>query len=267
MVGLKEFGDAAWACEQLYNGRLGDQQPADEDFLTFSAQAIAYLHSWIRNIEGGNGDGAHSAAPVEAASLALRSTGLHGMPLLLPEGPPSRTDALPEPMLLPPDLPSSDDLDLVLPELVDGVPSLADAADAGAPGRPGLPLPLTIEVESYEDAVAELQPLEVSFDLDLNVADQHALAAARELDAVVAAQEQKAELPALDTLFEADVPVDLPDVVESPASAGNQLPNEFLIELPSDSMFAADAAADTAMAAANGETDPHRDRDRSSGRR
>ena len=33
MVGLAEFGDAAWVCEQLYNSRLADQHPADEGLL------------------------------------------------------------------------------------------------------------------------------------------------------------------------------------------------------------------------------------------
>ena len=31
MVGLKDFGEAAWACEQLYNTRLAEQRAADAD--------------------------------------------------------------------------------------------------------------------------------------------------------------------------------------------------------------------------------------------
>ena len=38
MVGLNAFGEGAWACEQLYNARLGDEKPADRQLLAFSTE-------------------------------------------------------------------------------------------------------------------------------------------------------------------------------------------------------------------------------------
>ena len=36
MVGLNEFGEAAWSCEQLFNARLAEAPHADEALLGFS---------------------------------------------------------------------------------------------------------------------------------------------------------------------------------------------------------------------------------------
>ena len=47
MVGLREFGAAAWACEQVYNTRLAEQRPADAPLLEFTATALAELGRWV----------------------------------------------------------------------------------------------------------------------------------------------------------------------------------------------------------------------------
>jgi chemosensory pili system protein ChpA (sensor histidine kinase/response regulator) len=47
MVGLKDFGEAAWSCEQLYNVRMADSAPADGDLLDFSGEALDYLNRWV----------------------------------------------------------------------------------------------------------------------------------------------------------------------------------------------------------------------------
>jgi chemosensory pili system protein ChpA (sensor histidine kinase/response regulator) len=47
MIGLKDFGEAAWSCEQLYNVRMADSAPADADLLDFSGEALDYLNRWI----------------------------------------------------------------------------------------------------------------------------------------------------------------------------------------------------------------------------
>ncbi|HSC00191.1 MAG TPA: Hpt domain-containing protein, partial [Burkholderiaceae bacterium] len=54
MVGLKDFGEAAWGCEQLYNARLADGGPADADLLGFSGEALDYLGRWIDAVAGGD---------------------------------------------------------------------------------------------------------------------------------------------------------------------------------------------------------------------
>jgi len=53
MVGLKDFGEAAWGCEQLYNARMADGAPADHDLLQFSGEALDYLGRWIDGIAAG----------------------------------------------------------------------------------------------------------------------------------------------------------------------------------------------------------------------
>ena len=54
MVGLKDFGEAAWGCEQLYNARLADSGPADSDLLGFSGEALDYLGRWIEGVASGD---------------------------------------------------------------------------------------------------------------------------------------------------------------------------------------------------------------------
>ncbi|MCV5997869.1 Hpt domain-containing protein, partial [Enterococcus faecalis] len=53
MVGLHDFGEAAWACEQLYNMWLADQRPASEELLTLTGDALEYLAAWIGEIASG----------------------------------------------------------------------------------------------------------------------------------------------------------------------------------------------------------------------
>ena len=83
MVGLNEFGEAAWSCEQLYNRRLAEAPHADEACSSFTGRALAYLGDWVEHIATRDG-GAHEAAtPVRAAADALRLDG-HLRPLPLP---------------------------------------------------------------------------------------------------------------------------------------------------------------------------------------
>ena len=118
MVGLKEFGDAAWAGEQLYNSHLADQGAAEPALLDFTAWSLSHLSDWVAAISAKN-DAAYSAAAVKAAAQRV-SDGQ------APAGSNDSSDiALP---LLPPDLPSADDLDLsgLLPVAVDMTPPLSE---------------------------------------------------------------------------------------------------------------------------------------------
>ena len=71
MVGLKDFGEAAWTCEQLFNTCLAEQQPADESLLEFTGWSLGSLSQWVDDI-------AHrrevrcSAAEVAAAAQSLK---------------------------------------------------------------------------------------------------------------------------------------------------------------------------------------------------
>ena len=50
MVGLTEFGEAAWSMEQLLNAWLAEQKPANEALTNLSAKAIAGLGLWVGHI-------------------------------------------------------------------------------------------------------------------------------------------------------------------------------------------------------------------------
>ncbi|MEP6873787.1 MAG: Hpt domain-containing protein [Burkholderiales bacterium] len=102
MVGLKDFGEAAWACEQLYNTHLADQRGAPASLLEFTAWCLDYLAGWVEAISAKR-RGSHDSATVIAAAQRLSE------PTAVAE--PAST-ATPLPLGLPVDLPSAADLDL-----------------------------------------------------------------------------------------------------------------------------------------------------------
>ncbi|RZL09198.1 MAG: hybrid sensor histidine kinase/response regulator, partial [Rubrivivax sp.] len=71
MVGLNEFGEAGWACEQLYNTWLASQQPASEDLQGFTAEALDHLAAWVEAIDARQAGGWSPQGLVHAAD-ALR---------------------------------------------------------------------------------------------------------------------------------------------------------------------------------------------------
>ena len=179
MVGLGDFGEAAWACEQLYNARLAEAPRADEALLDFSAQAFAYLGDWVEQIAAG-APIEHRAGALRAAADALR---LHGrlQPLPLPQAPhaeaPADTSAEPaeaaaEPAHIePPPVPA------MLAGLVPGMPSAADlelgaaetdavdfqldlgALDAAGPAVEPSRQPAPQEEDAVEDPLQATRPL------------------------------------------------------------------------------------------------------------
>ena len=106
MVGLKAFGDASWACEQLYNIHLADQRAAQASLLDFTAWSLAYLAAWVEEIAAGR-PAAHDAQTVEQAAARVSAqqasaASVEVADLALPFG-------------FPPDLPSAADLDFSAP--------------------------------------------------------------------------------------------------------------------------------------------------------
>ena len=71
MVGLNEFGEAAWALEQLLNHWLADQKPAGRDLLVLCADALNRFDCWTSDIEARR-DGAWLAEPFQLSADALR---------------------------------------------------------------------------------------------------------------------------------------------------------------------------------------------------
>jgi len=85
MVGLESFGEAAWSCEQLYNRRLADAQPADGDLLALTTDVLAYLGDWVEAI-GERRDGGHRALDIQGVVDEFSLHGQHGT-LALPGAP------------------------------------------------------------------------------------------------------------------------------------------------------------------------------------
>lgn len=83
MVGLAEFGDAAWSMEQLLNAWLAEHKPVTQDLREFSDEVMQAFGRWIEDIAAKN-DGHWEAAPFSLAADALRTQGQR-LPLLLGE--------------------------------------------------------------------------------------------------------------------------------------------------------------------------------------
>jgi chemosensory pili system protein ChpA (sensor histidine kinase/response regulator) len=85
MVGLKDFGEAGWAFEQLYNARLADQANLDADLAGFTREGLVYMGDWVNAIEALR-HGGHDSNVVRHAADAMR---LHGKRevLALPSAP------------------------------------------------------------------------------------------------------------------------------------------------------------------------------------
>lgn len=136
MVGLKEFGEAGWACEQVYNSWLAEQKAADPSLLGFSGNTLDYFADWVEAIARQQPAG-FTAAPVKAAAEALG----RGEPIPPIAASPAN-DLQMVSLSFPVDLPSEKDLELK------AAPAAVPAAPAPAPALP-----------------------EVSFDLDLGSFD------------------------------------------------------------------------------------------------
>ena len=74
MVGLNEFGEAAWSVEQLFNSWLAEQKPASEELRALSSDALKCFSVWIEDIAG-NRDGAWAASAFRTSADAMRSDG------------------------------------------------------------------------------------------------------------------------------------------------------------------------------------------------
>ncbi len=74
MVGLKDFGEAAWAFEQLYNAWLAEQKGSTPELQALTGDALRYLGGWIDDIAARRG-GRYASAPAVAAADALRLNG------------------------------------------------------------------------------------------------------------------------------------------------------------------------------------------------
>jgi chemosensory pili system protein ChpA (sensor histidine kinase/response regulator) len=71
MVGLNDFGEAAWSMEQLLNAWLAEQKPAQPPLLQLSGDALRAFDRWADDIAKGQFDG-WQVAPFQESADALR---------------------------------------------------------------------------------------------------------------------------------------------------------------------------------------------------
>ena len=72
MVGLTEFGEAAWALEQVLNTWLADQKPASHALLSLAGDAMRGFSHWVEDIAA-RSDGAWKASMFRGPADALRT--------------------------------------------------------------------------------------------------------------------------------------------------------------------------------------------------
>jgi chemosensory pili system protein ChpA (sensor histidine kinase/response regulator) len=113
MVGFTEFGEAAWAMEQMMNGWLAEQKPAGPELLQLSDTALRGLGLWVEDIAAGS-DAGWSAAPFRQSADAMRTEGkflaleLPGVAAAPAIAAPAAVAAAPVPTALPKEPPPVD---------------------------------------------------------------------------------------------------------------------------------------------------------------
>ncbi len=74
MVGLNEFGEAAWSFEQLFNNWLAEQKPASEELIGAATTAMHAFGRWVGDIAK-HSDGQWNAQDFRKSSDSLRLEG------------------------------------------------------------------------------------------------------------------------------------------------------------------------------------------------
>ena len=82
MVGLNEFGEAAWSFEQLFNNWLAEQRPASGDLITAASTAMRAFDRWVDDIANHRA-GQWNAQDFRKSSDSLRLSGIW-IPLVTP---------------------------------------------------------------------------------------------------------------------------------------------------------------------------------------
>ncbi len=172
MVGLADFGEAAWSCEQLYNLRLAEAPRADEPLLGFTNEALDYLAAWVDEIEA-RLPVSHVSGALRHAADALRLRGQR-LPIAAPQAQdavaPAAVAATPEPASALPEAPLGDALpEIPTPEVAIELPAAAEAA------LPSFDFSLDLGVPALDAAPPAAAPAPADegfrFELDFGLGD------------------------------------------------------------------------------------------------
>ena len=273
MVGLNEFGEGAWACEQLYNARLGEAQPVmDAPLRAFTTEALDHLDHWRAQIAG-TAPGHSEPEALRRSADALRLQG-EFLPLSAPLQPPAGgvVDLPLEPDAAADDFPGTllEGMELAAPSTLgagahpdadaprESAPVLApdfvfdmdaspDASAAHERAEPAERLELSDLPELAAFSVAE--PIEMPAPLDIELDDTHA-----PTELLTALQAEFPAAPAADMPLSLDVYLDLGEAQsEEPPTLVLPVPTRLSL-VPAQEPEAT-AALDAAQAAAAADPD------------
>ncbi|MEJ5989692.1 Hpt domain-containing protein [Ramlibacter sp. PS3R-8] len=193
MVGLNEFGEAAWSLEQVLNTWLADQKEATDDLRALSTQALKGFGRWIEDIDARD-DAAWRPAAFRTAADALR-TESRLVSIQMPEAEATISSrAQLQALDLPAETPPQDAAIVsTLLALHDTGPSAGPAAQATppAPDLPAFDLSFDLDTAPTEPASLAAAPAAQlpSFELDFPGAEENLERAAATQPAELSADE------------------------------------------------------------------------------
>jgi chemosensory pili system protein ChpA (sensor histidine kinase/response regulator) len=143
MVGLTEFGEAAWSLEQVLNTWLADQKPASEPLLGLTGEAMRGFGRWVEEIAA-HRDDAWKAGMFRGPADTFR-TEHRLVPLALPESVPAVEEA---------------------PAFIETVSIAGETAELVENPAGDLPLDFDFGIPSEVVTADALSPLDVSLEIE-----------------------------------------------------------------------------------------------------
>lgn len=162
MVGLMEFGEAAWSMEQVLNTWLADQKPSSDDLRGLAQDALRGFGQWVEDIAGRT-DGAWKAGLFRAPADAMR-TEQRRLPIALPQAgvvePPAAAAPVPVPAPVAAPAPAAP------------APAAPEPFAFELPSEPTIVFDATVALQA-EPPPAEPAPIQVpAIDLDFQMAPE-----------------------------------------------------------------------------------------------
>ncbi len=202
MVGLTDFGEAAWALEQIFNQVLAEQRPITPAALELAQHALIELDAWTRALRLGTA-AQHSSNAICTAARRLRGLPAQDLAVAAPPAAPTGRIATPvasQAQVLESEVSDPDFVDTWstgLPPVVDETDTVEDPAEAHGLGEAPADFeltPWTAPEQPPQQAVDLALPLQTpDFPaLDLHLPDAELL----DLDFAPGAAEAPASTPA-----------------------------------------------------------------------
>jgi chemosensory pili system protein ChpA (sensor histidine kinase/response regulator) len=127
MVGLTEFGEAAWSFEQLLNTWLAEQRPASDELIAVASSGMLAFGRWVEDIA------AQADVPWSALDFRKTADGLrvdHQLIALQTPGAADDVGVVEALQPIPEDEPAVDFAEFAATALVDSLPDLEDSTPA-----------------------------------------------------------------------------------------------------------------------------------------